>query len=251
MSESLVETPNHLFINPIVVGNIYKKPTRNYKIDIVANAILAKVIQLLPRELDEYWYSPQQARSTIEVAGLGEMYVGLHNAHSVFQSISEVRIGDFRIWNCRQTGFRYNDTCIDHSSPGVIMLGDAEHTQIELYNDRADETVCVQKDGKRFTNSHPKTQSSRYGGYNRTIVGCTNPDQLHRTFNGLWPNGPVRAGEAPNEGWQEDPTIFSWQSVQDKAITWMADNILSPLVHVAGSQLPGQTLLELAPQHEN
>ncbi|HSW74415.1 MAG TPA: hypothetical protein VLG16_00950 [Candidatus Saccharimonadales bacterium] len=251
MSESLVETPSHLVINPAVASNIYKNPTRDYKIDVVTDAILAEVVQLLPCELDEYWYSPQHARSTVGVTGLGEIHVALRNARGVFQSISEVCIGDFRIWNCRQTGFRYNDTCVDHSSPGTIALGDAEHTQIELFDGTASETVYVQKSGKRFTNHHPKTQSSRHGGYNQTVLGCTNPDQLHRTFNGLWPNGPVRAGEAPNEGWQGDPTIFSWQSVQDKAIGWMADNILLPLVQVTGSQLPSQTPLELVPQYQN
>lgn len=215
------KTPQHVAVNPEALGGIQLRPARHYKIDIVTDDIMAEVAALLPRRIDAYYYKQGYAYDVVEVPGLGEIQVRLHDSNGIFKAISEVRIGNFRIWNCRDTGLWYNGKLIDVSHPSNIELGDKERTQIELYSDESG--VFIRKDGKRFTNERWKT---RFGSGYRSD---NERDELYRTYNGPNPMATVGEDEAPNDGWKEDMTELSWRQIQDEAIVWMANNILFPL----------------------
>jgi hypothetical protein len=215
------KTPRHVVVNAEALGGIQLRPTRHYKIDMVTDDIMAEVADLLPRKIDAYHYKQGYAHDVVEVPGLGEVEVKLHDSNDIFKSISEVRIGDFRIRNCRDTGLWYNGNLIDISHPSDIELADAERTEIQLYSDESG--IFVRKDGKRFTNERV---SSRHG---RGYRSDSERDELLRTYNGCNDMAPVREGEAPNEGWRDDTTEYSWKQIQDEAIVWMANNVLFPL----------------------
>lgn len=215
------KTPKHLVINPEAFGGIQIRPAPHYKIDIVSDDIMAQIAALLPRKIDAYHYKQGYAEETIEVPGLGEVQVKMHDSSGIFKSINQVRVGNFCIWNCRQTGLWYNGNLIDNSRPTSIELDDSEKTHIQLYDDESG--IFIQRNGKMFTNARWKTRAG--SGYGSDYLR----DELYRTYNGGNEMSSIREGQAPNKGWRDDTTEYSWKQVQDQAIVWMAENILFPL----------------------
>lgn len=231
------KTPAHVSINPEALGAIEVRRTRDYKIDRVSDDIMAEVTALLPRKLDAYHYKQGYATDTIAVDGLGEVEVRMSNSQNVFHSISEIKVGNFRIWNCRQTGLWYNGNWIDNSHPSDIEIGD-EKLEINLYDDESG--IFVKKDGKSYTNERVR---ARFGSGYRTDA---DRDELYRTYNGGNEMATVRDGEAPNDDWRDDETEYSWAQIQDAAIVWMAENVLFPL---RGAEKPAEQATE-APEAE-
>lgn len=140
------KTPPHLVINPEALGGIHVQPAERYKLDIVSEDIMAEAASLLPRSIDAYPYQQGYANDQVEVDGLGTVEVRMSDSEGIFKAISEVRIGDFRIWNGRQTGLEYNNELLDFSNPSEIDIGSAG-VKIRLGGDGSD--IQVEKDGHK------------------------------------------------------------------------------------------------------
>lgn len=212
--------PAFAVVNPETLGAMKVESVRKYRIDTVSEDILNQIAARLPRKIDAYRYHQGYAEDSIEVEGLGEIKVTLHEfGDGVFSNISEVKSDEFRIWNCRKSGVTYLNRFNDLSLPSDIEINPL-NLEIQLYGDESG--IYIGKEGKRFTNSRVATAVGK--GYSSD----TYRDDLHRTYSGPNPQATPREGYT-NENWREDKTVLSWKEVEDEAIVWLVDKVLNPL----------------------
>lgn len=229
--------PAFVIVNPEAIGAMKVEPVRRYRIDIVVEDILNEIVEQLPRKIEAYRYHQGYAEDTIEVPGLGEVKVKMHETgDGIFQSISTVESDKFRIWNCRRSGVTYLDRLSDTSRPTDIAIKPL-NLEIDLYADESG--IFVGRNGKRYTNARWKTHFGR--GYRSDA----NRDELYRTWSGPNPNVPSEG--YTNKGWKEDKTQLSWKEIEGESIIWLVDNVLNPLRQAPRPEHQATTFLEEEP----
>lgn len=220
--------PSYTVAGPEAIGAMSVEQVKKFRIDIVTEDIIAEIAQRLPRSVDAYRYHQDYAHDTLDIPGLGEVKVTMHQSgDGVFSTIGTVEGETFKIWNCRASGVRYMDRLIDISRPTTVTIKDpqeslpdkAKTTKIDLYQD--DSGTFVELDGRRFTNTRWQTAEGR--GYSSDWQR----DDLHRTYSGG--NDMDPRYQEVNSGWRNDKTILSWKEVEEDAIVWLAENVLNPL----------------------
>lgn len=220
--------PSYTVASPEAMGAMRVEVARRFRIDMVAEDIIAEVAQRLPRTIDTYRYHQDYAHDTLDIPGLGEVKVTMHQTgDGIFTMINTVEGEAFKIWNCRASGVKYMDRYNDISRPNIITIKDSEGglsnnaktMEIDLYDE--DNRTFVELDGKRFTNARWQTAEGR--GYSSDWQR----GDLHRTYSGGNDTDP-RYSDV-NKGWKDDKTVLSWKEVEEDAIVWLAENVLNPL----------------------
>lgn len=233
--------PAFVSVNPEALGAMSLTREKKYKIDLVVEDILVEVSKRLPRSIDAYHYTQGYAKDVIEVEGLGEIQVRLHETgNGIFRTINRIDSKDFSIWNCRASGVSYRDKYNEISRPTEIEIMPLR-TEINLYDD--DSGIYVGKDGKRFTNSVRVMRSQREG------FSDNKGDNMYRTFSGPNPSAPFEGYS--NENWKEDETTYSWSKLQDESIVWLVNNVLTPLKEAPVPESQATTLPEEEPFPED
>lgn len=238
--------PSYTVASPEAMGAMGVEQARGFRIDMVAEDIIAEIAQRLPRTIDAYGYHQDYAHDTLDVPGLGEVKVTMHQTgDGIFSTIGTVEGETFKIWNCRASGVKYMDRYDDISRPNIIKIKDpegrlpnkAKTMEIDLYGD--DSGTFAELDGKRFTNARWQTAEGR--GYSSDWQR----DDLHRTYSGGNDMNP-RYQEV-NRGWKNDKTVLSWREVEGNAIVWLAENVLNPLKEAPKPESQATTLPEEEP----
>lgn len=214
--------PSFTAVNSEAMSAMNVKESKKFRIDSIAEDIIDEIAQRLPRRIDAYRYPQNYAHEAIEIPGLGEIKVKMHQTgDGIFTTIGEIEGENFRIWNCRHSGVTYMDRFNDISRPQTITLKDeegifslnAKKMEIDLYGDESGTFVTL--DDKKFTNARWKTAVGR--GY----ATDWQRDDLHRTDN--WEN------KKEGNSWRDDPTELSWKNVETEAILWLFETVLNPL----------------------
>lgn len=220
--------PSFTIANSEAMGAIRVEETKRFMIDAVSEDIIEELARRLPRRVDAYRYHQDYAHESIDIPGLGEVKVTLHQiGDGIFSTIGTVEGERFKIWNCRRSGVEYMDRYSDISRPNTVILRDSEGSlphqaktmQIDLYDDESG--IFVELDGKRFTNSRVYTAEGR--GY----MSDWQRDDLHRTYTGGNDMDPKYA--EVNKDWRGDKTELSWREVENEAIIWLVENVLDPI----------------------
>jgi hypothetical protein len=228
------------------MGVMRVEQARRFRIDIVAEDIIAEIAERLPRTIDAYRYHQNFADDTLDIPGLGEIKVTmLQTGDGIFSTIGTVEGESFKIWNCRASGVKYMDRYNDISRPNTITIKDrqgrlpnkAKKMEIDLYDD--DRGTFVELDGKRFTNRRVYTAEGR------EYSSDWQRDDLHRTYSGG--NDTNSKHQEVNKGWKNDKTVLNWKEVEEDAIVWLAENVLDPLKKTPKPESQATTLSKEEP----
>lgn len=212
--------PAYALANPEAMGAMRVEQARKFRIDIVVEDILSEIAARLPRRIDAYRYHQDYTHDTLQIPGLGEVKVTMHETgDGIFRTISTVESEEFRIWNCRASGIQYMERWNDNSRPQEIQIKPLQF-DADLYDDSG---IFVGWKGKKFTNLRWRTAVGR--GYDSDKYR----DDLHRTCSGPNDMATPDEGYVSNEGWRDDKTVLSWREMEDKAIIWLVENVLNPL----------------------
>jgi hypothetical protein len=212
--------PRFVAVNPEAGGGLSVERARRFKIDRVTEDIINEAVIRLPRRMDAYHYRQGEAADTVEIPGVGPVTVTMRETGGVFTYVTSIDGPNWRVWNCRPSGVQYLNRYNDISLPSEVSIDDGK-TKLNLYDE---DGIYIHQDGKRYTNVRWKTRFGR--GYDSDAQR----DDLHRTYNGGSPGSEhLSPGEAPNKDWDKDKKTYSWETVQDEAIVWLAQNVLFPL----------------------
>lgn len=220
--------PSYALANPEAMGAMKVEKAERFRIDIVAEDIIAEIAQRLPHTIDSYRYHQDYACETLNIQGLGEVKVTMRQTgNGIFTTIGKVEGETFKIWNSRASGVMYMDIYDDISRPSLITITDSQGNlpnkikkmEINLGDDG--NGVFVELDGKQFKNNRWRTAGERKR--NADWQG----DDLHRTYDGENEKDP-RCQEI-NRRWRDDKTVLSWNQVEEDTIVWLAENVLNPL----------------------
>lgn len=230
--------PAYTLANPEAMGAMRVEHARELRIDIVVEDILSEIASRLPRRIDAYRYYQDYAHETLDIPGLGEVKVTMRETgDGIFRTIGTVEGGQFRIWNCRDSGVRYMDRYNDISRPQEIKIKPAG-IDMDLYDDGS---IFVGYKGERFTNVRWRT------AVGRRYDSDEYRDDLHRTYSGLNDMATPDEGYVSNKGWEDDKTVHSWRKIEEEAIAWLAENVLNPLREAPKPEVQATKLPEEEP----
>lgn len=230
--------PAYTLANPEAMGAMRVEHARKFRIDIVVEDILSEIASRLPRRIDAYRYHQDYVHETLDVPGLGEVKVTLHETgDGIFRTIGTVEGEQFRIWNCRASGVKYMDRYNDISRPQEVKIKPAG-IDMDLYDD---DGIYVGYKGKRFTNVRWRTAVGR--GYDSDKYR----DDLHRTCSGSNDMATPDEGYVSNQGWRDDKTVHNWKEIEEEAIVWLAENVLNPLIEAPKPEAQATELPEEEP----
>jgi hypothetical protein len=229
--------PTYSIADSEVLGMMRTERVKSFKIDAAVEDILTEISQRLPRRIEAYKFHQDYAKETINIPGIGEIKVTMHETgNGIFKDIGEVEGETFRIWNCRKSGVKYMNKYSDISRPSNIEIK-PKQLKIELYDDESG--IFVTKQGKRFTNARWRTASG--SGYDSDAYR----DDLHRTYSGG--NEDDSRYRDINNNWEKDKTVLSWKKVEDEAIIWLAENVLNPFKQAPKTENQKSSLPEEEP----